>query len=411
MKKNKQVSRIKKDLATLAVLVGLVGTPQLSRAGGDISGGGTWANLQGKKVLLDFYVSRPEVIFESGSPGVELPQSRALEAISIDRLNKAEFEVVKKAHARLDLWEKSSPVVVDLIREALARAPLFYTTYRIGFLDQHYFIPDELATRDLLDSLKTMAVYSEGFGILVSKADFDSLDERNQIGLLIHESLRHVQISYGLDLSDRALQSITAAIVLHTPEMDETLDSEKYLDGELLRVVQEPAKKREELNAIKTKICAIQKTYESKIRDLNESSEERIDLRTCDSPIFNSGDRTFALSRYAHGLAKLLSAYHYLNYQRLAREEHEIVDGSFWNLLNLSSGLISMSVGERLSGIGSSLRVLQDSTLDMSLASGIDAAINEANGPFGWAKGWLTGSRSAIRSAFERLVQQGLLKE
>lgn len=398
-----------------ALLVLAAGMPELGRAeadrGGDISGGGAWVAPDGNRVLLDLYVSRPEIARESGSPGMKLPVSPALESIFIERLNKKEFELVKKAQARLDLWDASSPVVVGLVREALERAPLFYTSYRIGFRDEHYFIPEELESGERVGSIQTMAYYSKGFGILVSKSDFESLSERDQIALLIHESLRHVQISYGYDLSDRALQNITAAIVLRNPEENESLDGERYLDGELLRVVQAPAKRREELNTAWNSVCAIQKAYEDKIVELNSSSQEPVDLSVCDATHVGAEVQARALSNHALGVAKLLGDYLDSNNRSLSRAEYEIVYLDSSDLLVLCFMLNTISVDDSIARIGPSWRELEDVALNASLAVGIDAAIAEANGTFGWLLSRLSGSRSAILSSLETLVAEGFLKE
>lgn len=57
----------------------------------------------------------------------------------------------------------------------------------------------------------------------------------DQVGLLIHESLRHLQITHGLHFSDKDLQQLTQAIVQSGDEPVH-LDSARFLNGKIQEI-------------------------------------------------------------------------------------------------------------------------------------------------------------------------------
>lgn len=206
------------------------------KSGGVDSGGG--GNLilfkNGDLKLLDFVANSftpPSALL----PRMVIPKSPSLEAWGIDRLDldKAGFSSAMKA--KVAAWEKSSPFVAGILMRAIGTLPVYVVDYEFLVQDQNYFLPTQARSSDI-QGVATAALYVTDYGLLVSKKYFERLDYENQLGLLLHESLRHVQLTFAYANSSRSLQNLTVAL-MRGPQSGvvESLDSPEYLDGDLLK--------------------------------------------------------------------------------------------------------------------------------------------------------------------------------
>jgi hypothetical protein len=206
------------------------------KSGGVDSGGG--GNLilfkNGDLKLLDF-VANSFTPPSAQLPRMVIPQTPSLEAWGIDRLDldKAGFSSAMKA--KVAVWEKSSPFVAGILKRAIGTLPVYVVDYEILVQDQNYFLPSKARSLDI-QGVVTAALYVTDYGLLVSKKYFERLDYENQLGLLLHESLRHVQLTFAYANSSRSLQNLTVALMRGPqPGLGESLDSPEYLDGDLLQ--------------------------------------------------------------------------------------------------------------------------------------------------------------------------------
>lgn len=187
---------------------------------GEAGGGGTIISSPTEnfnKSLLDLYIfqkQHPETPNLPSVKGQLLPNTRNLFWMHLDRLTNSKLPIIQIALKKLEIWGPHPPSIIQALRDALIHAPIYYTDYRIAIHDQNLWIPDDLKIPELLQSMTTIAYYAKGWGILVSKSDFESLDQLNQVALLIHEALRHVQIFYDLQISNKTLEILTAILSL-----------------------------------------------------------------------------------------------------------------------------------------------------------------------------------------------------
>lgn len=206
------------------------------KSGGVDSGGG--GNLilfkNGDLKLLDF-VANSFTPPWAKLPRMVIPQTLSLEAWGVDRLDLDKAGFASAMKAKIVAWEKSSPFVAGILKRAIGTLPVYVVDYEILVQDQNYFLPSQARSLDI-QGVVTAALYVTDYGLLVSKKYFERLDYENQLGLLLHESLRHVQLTFGYGNSSRSLQNLTVALMRGPqPGLGESLDSPEYLDGDLLQ--------------------------------------------------------------------------------------------------------------------------------------------------------------------------------
>lgn len=205
--------------------------------GGISSGGGTVVQLpEGQApILLDLLHVNPEFT-ESAERGQSLPDTRRLEVTGFDRIpvdHLAAYELLKKY---LAAWEKSSPILVQVLREALYGLQFGYTTYPIRDAGRR-----EVSSKlqSLYPELKIVpaAVYTGTLGALVSKDLWPKLGIHSQAGLILHEAFRVMQIRYGLEMPDDRIQAIVGTLLLGNPDDTETLDLPENLPAKIKDVI------------------------------------------------------------------------------------------------------------------------------------------------------------------------------
>jgi len=360
----------------------------LARSGGSLDGGGgNKLIIEGCPILLDLYLMNPSQIGKKNcKQGFELKVTKPLSSIHLERLNSSNSPLLHLAIKKLEPWKKNSPVVTGLIEEALLGAPLFYTDYQFSIKDKNFFIPQEFENKISADDLTTIAFFANDFGILISQKDFNELSEENQLALFYHESLRHIQIQYEFEMSNASLQKIAATITTRGPFENESLDTKDYVDGELLEKIEAPKKRKQRKIELRSRACQAALPDKDK---MDVAVQETLDEICSTIPL-----RTFELVKK---LGIILDSH-------TIGPEH---DNAFWTIIEISSELNAMSVGERIEQIGQPLRNLSNTTLNAKHATGIDLAIDEANRGIGW----LTGSKWQMKKALERLVEAGFLKD
>lgn len=223
-KKNPEIKfDFKKDLQRL----------KLRLDGGVDSGGGTLVQMPNRLGVLDLYLHNPAAFYSEKKRTAPLLETRAYKKYGIDTLS-ADSGILAKTLLQIQHWESTSPLLAKSLKAALKNLPIFYINGSFQFISASYVVPESLNIPE--EQLKLGALYIKDFGVLISKTDFDLLSEKNQMALLIHEALRHQQISFGQKgLSHDRIQRITAQLV-NTPNT--SLDTEEYLTGDQLRIYQ-----------------------------------------------------------------------------------------------------------------------------------------------------------------------------
>jgi hypothetical protein len=203
--------------------------------GGMGSGGGSYADVSGHLVLLDLYVNGGMV----GSSRFLLPRTEAFNKLGIERLNgwNTNSDVFLEAQRRVARWTAPSPVLTRMLLEALQFAPIYYMRYQIGVHDHNYFIPDQFLQNGSI-SVHTGALTIKNLGVVIDAGAFEKTDSESQVGLIVHEAVRYVNIVYGIALPPENLQLLTKTLIQGSPE-NENLNTPSMLGHRLYNAVTE----------------------------------------------------------------------------------------------------------------------------------------------------------------------------
>lgn len=203
--------------------------------GGVGSGGGTIVRSGQDKGLLDLYLYNQKAFFSS-EKGVILPSTRTYSDFGFDILENANTSIVQRSLAQVEKWRASSPFMTAFISKALKELPVFYVKSSLAFKDQMVFIPSGM--KFPADSMSLGAYYIRNLGALVDKKTFDGLSLQNQMALLIHEALRHQQMTFDSGMSNEEVQKLTG-LTMRDPTAGISLDRVAYLEPLLQRLLQD----------------------------------------------------------------------------------------------------------------------------------------------------------------------------
>jgi hypothetical protein len=187
------------------------------RRGTRDGGGGNICQLPEQiPVLLDFVGD-----YEKGLwvPARQLGEQLTLSEAGI-QLGMAPVKVLTaKLESRLEVifqkHQATSPKTIKLLKDSIKSIYFFGT--QIGF---RRAIGAEWTEGHICSANNTRAAvyYSNGFAIL-SIPIWNSLDLESQVGLLIHEGLRHIQLFLGHNGTDLDLQRITRDLVFSSEDL------------------------------------------------------------------------------------------------------------------------------------------------------------------------------------------------
>ena len=193
--------------------------------GGIDSGGGSIVTtVQGQKGLVDFFTNAPELFGRPESrPRIKIPTEKPFWKWG-HWVDKLDFETLDKDRTileKISSWEQSSPKMANYLKYAYQNIPIYVKNSNLEFTDTRYFIPENL--RGQIASFNTVAFYDRENGLLISRPDFENQSYVDQIGLLMKELLRHVQINYNLNFNAEEMQRLNVQI-LKGPNQGTSLD-------------------------------------------------------------------------------------------------------------------------------------------------------------------------------------------
>ena len=205
---------ILRDLMVVALTI--FGFASVTFAGGVATGGGSVcvnpAVNNGNPILLDLALSNQPDLPDNPYTGTRIRNTKVAEATYADRINLHKNRAYQYALARIQAWEKhpGSKYSMALVEEGLKSVQFIITPLRIKPLRGVYLPP---GSKCQMSNLHTAILFDNGF-LYISLPAWNRLGLLSQAGLLIHESLRNVQILQQLDGTDAELERLTAKILL-----------------------------------------------------------------------------------------------------------------------------------------------------------------------------------------------------
>ncbi|MBI4041624.1 MAG: hypothetical protein HY390_07145 [Deltaproteobacteria bacterium] len=220
-----------------------------AQAGGNSSAGGTLfqATDTAQPILYDFTHIQTELPNDRRTPEDDIHISEFSERVGYDVFPVYTTSAFKQAEQRLELWKTNSPVIVNYILEALKNVRWLYTPFEFRYSENQNQEP-RLENIFPNHVLRPAVIYLLDLGAWISAPTWNTLGDNTRAGILIHESLRHIQNCYGMLKSNEKLEKITATIMLTNPTPGTCLDSDEFLDDIILEIV----KKNNELKQAKT---------------------------------------------------------------------------------------------------------------------------------------------------------------
>lgn len=222
------------------------------KEGGLSDGGGSTVTRRsdGKKILVDLYVSQPQF-----QDDYELAKKYPLRAYAITPLDSRiqspqdigyvkvrETAAYPYLKAQLAKWHTASPVVAKVLESSLDNMMFWVTGSKIT--PDRYVIPNTLMS-DVAE-VSGAAIYSRQiYGAMIDFWSFQSLGFYSQSGLILHEAFRQLQRAsldrndvnqpLPINISDEMLQRVVADIILDRPAY--SLERSDLFTGEFMKAV------------------------------------------------------------------------------------------------------------------------------------------------------------------------------
>lgn len=189
--------------------------------GTESGGGGGIAWVEGRPVLIDFFTVISDLSHLN-------PLAQTADHISQEKsfsLNSKTTPVIVEEHPSfalalkvLDAWQSLPIDTISFQVMQAFRAPLLWSFVDDELTAPPFYLPANLPQQV---PIQVAAYYTRlspnQFHISIHRPTWNVLDLRDQAGLLIHETLRQVQIGYGNAYNDEALQRATAIYSLCAP--------------------------------------------------------------------------------------------------------------------------------------------------------------------------------------------------
>lgn len=199
-----------------------------AKEGPESGGGGTVVYLNSKPQLIDFYTIDGGAKFlsnrysESKASFLQFPTKFDLErGLEYNAKTAAAVPALSRA---LDIFNEWSLVPFDTLGIRIHGA--FYKPTRWSFtrkkISEYQFYRPDVLPENIVTKPVAYYSYSEQekiFQVNISLDIWNQLSLQDQVGLLIHETLRHVQIGLGFEFNDKALQRATAVMLVCEPSV------------------------------------------------------------------------------------------------------------------------------------------------------------------------------------------------
>lgn len=200
-------------MRSLILAIAVVATCSNAFAEKDRGGGCIVANNSSTQ-LLDFavYGAKPD-----RTPGVQIKLTPAAQLIGIDVLStesKLQLSpVVWWLNYHLAKWNSNSPVLVQALTDGLKTLPLYISPFEFNKLESSCPVRGAAAN----SKVQLAVAYAKDSGAMISVPAFNKLALLDQAGLLLHETLRSLQVQSDRQLDDSAIQDLTYTLIYRPP--------------------------------------------------------------------------------------------------------------------------------------------------------------------------------------------------
>jgi hypothetical protein len=186
--------------------------------GPDSGGGGVVGQIEGQWILIDFFnipgASAPLLGIESSQ--INKPQKASFELKRNKAIKNSSFQVATQ------IFEKWEAVPFD-IASVIIHGGLF-SPVKWQFVENlnsplQFYRPQSTPE---FSKVRTAAYYrndKNGYTVHIERELWNQLSAENQVGLVVHEGLRHIQLGQKSQFNDETLQKATAIMMLCQPSV------------------------------------------------------------------------------------------------------------------------------------------------------------------------------------------------
>lgn len=177
---------------------------------------------QSKPVLLDLVMLNLDLKSNSNNPRAPEIKKKYKEFESINENDKIAIQMAQqKVSSWLNLMttreQEISKQFLTMLKYAIAHVYYVRTAHQFKTQNQ-YYLPDDY--KSLNPEVKTAILFMFDGGAAISSPIWDRLDAETQVGLIIHEGMRQLQVQYQnvfSDIDNMRLQLLTAILLKRTP--------------------------------------------------------------------------------------------------------------------------------------------------------------------------------------------------
>lgn len=212
-----------RQLSICLIILAVLSTARTAFAGKEgpeSGGGGGVVFIQNQPQLTDFFtiVNSAEIVRQAFA---NQPPSYIEKEISVSFETSASMKDIAfvLAASILSKWSQLPFDTMGLWINIAMTSPVVWEFTDQKIMAPKFYRPDLLPKNS---EIITAAYYSQKlktYTVHISRAIWNQLSLENQVGLLIHESLRHIQIGISFSFDDEALQKATAMMMTCKPRV------------------------------------------------------------------------------------------------------------------------------------------------------------------------------------------------
>lgn len=364
------------------------------------TGGGLIAtDSKGQRSLLDIMNYAPQTLEHNKQNGKKIPLTKSLKAWGVDTMSMKDLGHYEGLKAKVEAWQESSPFVIRYALQALDKVKIYVLNHNFGSMITKNINPHILNSD--IKSVEPVAFYSKDIGFFLSVKQFESLNYLNQQATLLHETLRHLQLTYKFDLTESQLQKLTVLLITAEPN-SVNLDDIKFI-GKTGIKNEETFKLAKDVAEVSASLLSLRLNLKAQIHNhlillMIEKVEDKMDGLVAN--LRGSGTSNIEFSELRKTLDELENIRTSLvNETQLSNDTHKNSEEIFYKFLNIVSEFNAISV------INSSMD-LTDSIVSLKNAFGVELITRDIN-KNGW---WFSKYRLNAQQTLVLMKEIGLIQ-
>lgn len=182
-------------------------------SGGSNGGGGTGVPLtpNGQLVLLDLFSDQSLATDVRTYPLIKLETKQEVPICISQNFTAKDLPAYKAVMEKLSAWKAVGTLMIPELEHAINNIQFRFTNKVMSVADR------ERSTAPLNVELVALVRHDKELGAIANVDAVNRLGDLSFQGLLIHEGLRHLQQTYGIEFTDKFILDFTRALIAKSP--------------------------------------------------------------------------------------------------------------------------------------------------------------------------------------------------